>query len=146
MESEMSELTPEAVKAALDEATPGPWRWEISFASKRVELSGDGGDLTVMDFVRWGMSGAAARFWRWGGKPRTGQPQRADEVAIPEPGREHHASWHRIIDDPNARLIAMAPDLATAYLALTAERDALAKKLAQAEALLAAIRKGGGEP
>jgi hypothetical protein len=103
----------------LVEAVPAaPWRWELNRRAKGVELTGDNGDLTVMDFVRWGMSGAAARFWRWSGKPRTGDPKRADELAIPIQGREHHADWCAEIDDPAARLIAAAPTLAREVIAL----------------------------
>jgi hypothetical protein len=103
----------------LVEAVPAaPWRWELNLRAKRVELTGDNGDLTVMDFVRWGMSGAAARFWRWSGKPRTGDPKRADELATTVPGREHHADWCAELDDSAARLIAAAPDLAREVIAL----------------------------
>ena len=94
-------------------ATPGPWRWEVSLSSKRVELcggppnSGFGAyDHSVMSFARWGLNGAAPVFWSWEG--HFGTPKRADEVAVPVEGREHHASWFRQPDDPNAAYIAAA--------------------------------------
>jgi hypothetical protein len=52
--------------------------------SKQVQLCGGVPrfDLTVMDFVRWGI-----------------------------PGRDHHADWFQTIDHPDAHLIAAAPTM-----------------------------------
>ena len=94
-------------------ATPGPWRWEVSLTSRHVALcggppkSGFGAfDHDVMSFKRWGLNNAAPVFWGWEG--HFGTPKRADEVAVPVEGREHHAHWFRTIDDPNAAFIAAA--------------------------------------
>lgn len=80
--------------------------------SNTVELSrGKYGDI-VLDFKRWGMGGATPRF-RVDGLMRT-----AVEVSAPQPGREHHAEWWRIINHPDASLIAAAPDLLDALKAV----------------------------
>lgn len=44
--------------------TPGPWRWDYRPNDKGLRLLGGRTryDLTIMDFVRCGMSGAIARF------------------------------------------------------------------------------------
>ena len=86
--------------------TKGPWFWDLNRKSKQIRLSSvTGGCLTVMDFVRWGMSGASVRF-RVGGimKP-------ADSFGKVIPNREHHADWCQAIDHPDAHLIAASPDL-----------------------------------
>jgi len=33
------------------------------------------------------------------------------EWIAPEPGREHHKSWHQLVTHPDARLMAAAPEL-----------------------------------
>lgn len=101
--------------------TPGPWRWEVNRAHKSVKLCGGPPkrgfgryDLTVMDFRRFGMAGAAPEFWFWDFDKFVGKPMRADELAIAVEGREHHANWFAGIDHPDAHLIAAAPDLLAA--------------------------------
>ena len=98
--------------------TPGPWRWEVNRACKRVQLCGGPPkrgfgryDLTVMDFRRWGMNSAAPVFWYWDYDKWVGAPQRADDLAVAAEGREHHADWFALIDHPDARLIAAATEL-----------------------------------
>lgn len=114
--------------------TPGPWRWEVNITSKRVQLcggppkSGFGKyDLTVMSFARWGLQSAAPVFWDWEYDKCVGEPHRADTIAEPVEGREHHKDWFRSIPHPDAALIAAAPDLAAEVARLTAERNALAE-------------------
>jgi hypothetical protein len=96
--------------------TPGPWRWEVNLKGNRVQLCGGARpfDLNVMDFVRWGMGGAAPRFIRE--EPMV--MDRCDTMAVVVHGREHHESWFRTIDHPDARLIAAAPELLDALIAL----------------------------
>lgn len=103
--------------------TPGPWRWELNKHSKVIELCGGRPqfDKTVMDFERWGMGGAAPRF-----QDPTDQHlllTRAEHFAVVVPGREHHRSWFQGIDQPDANLIAAAPEL---YEALHGTLDWLA--------------------
>lgn len=86
--------------------TPGPWRWSINRRGKSVELSGATG--FVMDFARWGMSGATPRF------NCDGNMARAECFAETIPGRAHHADWCQSLAHPDARLIAAAPALADA--------------------------------
>ena len=90
--------------------TKGPWTWNVNSTHKVCELRGGNGDLSVMTFTRWGMSGAAPVFWFWRGN-LSDEPMRADKIATTLKGREHHKSWRQDIDHPDARLIAAAPDL-----------------------------------
>lgn len=101
--------------------TPGPWRWEVNLTHKSVKLCGGPSekgfgkyDLTVLDFSRWGLNSAAPVFWDWNLDWFVGETNRADKLAKPVPGREHHAGWFADIDHPDARLIAAAPDLLSA--------------------------------
>lgn len=92
--------------------TPGRWRWELNVKSKQIQLCGGKRpfDLTVMDFVRWGMSGA---------KPRVLDPRHPDHMLLEGveqfakvvEGREHHADWFQNVDTPDLNLIAAAPSL-----------------------------------
>jgi hypothetical protein len=53
----------EPIKARLQAATPGPWRWSMNTRSRDVRLDAEhSGRLIVMDFVRWGMQSAQPRF------------------------------------------------------------------------------------
>lgn len=95
--------------------TPGPWRWEINRDHKSVHLVGGRClyDLTIMDFSRWGMSGAV---------PVLRDPaedgmnvmhrlcDRQDWIAA-FPDREHHKKWCADVVHPDMRLMAAAPDL-----------------------------------
>jgi hypothetical protein len=96
------------------EFTPGPWRWEVNAKSRHVNLCGGKNpfDLIVVDFVRWGMNGAAPRFRTGGDNLNVMKP--VTDFAIPVAGREHHAKWFQDISHPDARLIAAAPDLLAA--------------------------------
>ena len=92
-----------------DPPKPRLWRWVINLRGHGVELESRGG-LTVMDFVRFGMSNAAPRFRC----ATTGNMEHAKLLARVVPGREHHAAWHQTIEHPDARLIASAPQLLAA--------------------------------
>lgn len=98
--------------------TPGPWRWEFNAEHKSVHLCGGRPmfDLTVMDFYRWGMGGAVPRFRDTAEDGMNLMDRLCDKVEwiAPEPGREHHKSWHQLVTHPDARLMAAAPDLLAA--------------------------------
>lgn len=103
--------------------TPGPWRWEINLKSKKIQLCGGvpRHDLTVMDFARWGIQGAAPRLRE--DVDRMNIMHRCDRWAKVVPGREHHADWFQTVDHPDMRLIAAAPDLLAACEALLAASE-----------------------
>lgn len=90
---------------------PGPWRWELSEEGRRIKLCGGKRpyDLTVMDFIRWGMSGAAPRLRN--DAANLNILQRIDRWSQIVPGREHHAHWFKTINHPDAHLMAAAPEL-----------------------------------
>jgi len=98
-----------------DKHTPGPWRWEFNAEHRSLHLVGGKPrhDLTIMDFARWGMSGATIRLRdpaHDGMQLLYRVHERPDWIA-PEKGREHHKSWHQLLTHPDARLIEAAPDL-----------------------------------
>lgn len=91
----------------MSEHEPGPWRWELAPKTKMVMLVGGARrfDVSVMDFCRWGMGSATPRFR----DPNDlGLLTAAETFSIPCPGREHH-KWFRLIDHPDANLMADAP-------------------------------------
>lgn len=100
----------------MSEHTPGPWRWEVNPKHKQVELCGGKPrfDTTVMEFVRWGMNSAQPRFNASILDTPHCVMKNAIEFALAAPGREHHTDWFRLIDHPDANLIAAAPDLLAA--------------------------------
>jgi len=109
---------PRADLKGSERFTPGPWRWEVNITTKTVTLCGGPPklgfgryDLSVLEFKRWGTHSAAPVFWKWEFPRCVGTPLRADEVAEAVPGREHHERWFRIINHPDAHLMAAAPDL-----------------------------------
>lgn len=98
--------------------TPGPWRWEINEKHKVINLCGGKPkyDMTVMDFVRYGMSGAAPRFIDGS---ELNLLTRAERFSYVIEGREHHKDWFQGINHPDAHLIAAAPDMYAALLSLS---------------------------
>jgi len=97
-----------AIRAAeerADAATPGPWYWWMHFGSKIVQLVG-AHTRYVMGFERWGMQGAAPTLRTEAGD--NGYMARCDRWAEVEPGREHHAEWHRRLVHPDTTFIAHA--------------------------------------
>ena len=91
--------------------TPGPWRFEVNEKAKTVNLCGGRvrHDLTVIDFVRWGMSQCQPRFRD--DVDDLNIMKKATEFTVPIEGREHHATWCKAINHPDALLIESAPDL-----------------------------------
>lgn len=94
--------------------TPGPWRWELNVKTRYVHLCGGRPmfDKEVMSFRRWGMNSATPEFR----VPIPGQDEcahmvPAHQLGVPVKGREHHKHWFQDISDPDAKLIASAPDL-----------------------------------
>lgn len=56
-------MTHDELRALALAATPGPWAWTINKRSRDVRLYAQhSGQLTVMDFVRYGMQSAQPRF------------------------------------------------------------------------------------
>ncbi len=91
----------------MSEHEPGPWRWELAPKTKTVMLVGGRRrfDVSVMDLCRWGMHGVTPRFRD---PDDLGLLTAAETFAIPCPGREHH-DWFRLLDHPDANLMADAP-------------------------------------
>ena len=93
------------IRERVKKATKGPWRWDVNLNGKYVELeSSNGWGDIVLNFVRWGMGGAGIRFNVGGIMVRCDDERLAKVI----PGREHHASWARVIDHPDASFIAHA--------------------------------------
>lgn len=121
------------LRAAIAEATPGPWRWEINLTSRSAHLVGGRPtfDKTVMDFERWGFGGAAPRFNEavaGGGYNIMTRPHERPNWITPFPGREHHANWCSNVTRPDAAHIALANPAN-----LTALLDALDALMVDAE-------------
>lgn len=90
----------EEIQRVHASATPGPWHWGSDLKHKSIMLLAYRGmGNLIMDFVRWGMSGAQPRF-RDGGIMK-----KSSEMTKVIPGREHHASWAQQLDHPDALLI-----------------------------------------
>lgn len=132
--------------------TEGPWRWEFNAEHRSVHLVGGRPrhDLTVMDFTRWGMSGAGIRLRELSERGMDllhKLHERPDWIA-PFPGREHHMHWHAAVIHPDMRLIEAAPDLLDALETLIGMDVAYQRgprvEMAVADAR-AAIAKAKGE-
>ncbi|MBZ4371447.1 hypothetical protein [Corallococcus sp. AS-1-6] len=85
-----------AIRARHAAASRGPWRWFGYLRTREVSL--EGGRDTVMDFTRWGMSGAQPR---WSVK---GILEKLADLVVPDttPGRGRVTD----INHPDARFIA----------------------------------------
>lgn len=111
----------------MSEYTRGPWRWEYNGLHKVVQLVGGRPlfDKTVMDFRRFGMDKAQPRFMGDddGFRILHKLSDRKDWIK-PFPGRAHHADWCASVDNPDANLIAAAPCLLEALMAILPDAEA----------------------
>lgn len=92
--------------------TPGPWLWYGNMHRKDLILTtSHSGMLTILDALRGGRDGSMVRF-------------RDDEECRMYPGEalalqpDHNETYHAV-DNPDARLIASAPDLLVMCMKLT---------------------------
>lgn len=112
--------------------TDGPWRWEFNAAHRNVHLVGGRPrfDLSIMDFVRWGMGGAGVqlRDLSAGGMNLMHKLHERPDWIAPFPGRDHHKDWCADVIHPDMRMIAAANP--NTIRQLIEERDALRKALA----------------
>lgn len=119
-----------ALRQLCEAATKGPWTWNLNKKHRSVILEGvTGMHESVLDFRRWGMSGATPRFRNIAIKYEPMEP--AEKFAVPVEGREHHADWFQTINHPDAAFIATAR---TALPAALAEIESLRAELAAARA------------
>lgn len=110
-----------ALVTAARAATPGPWRWNLHFGSKVLELIGHR-SVYVMGFRRWGMHSAAPTFRSADTADGFhGIMKRADEYMVVDPARRHHADWHRLLVHPDAAYISAANPAAVLALAARCE-------------------------
>ena len=94
--------------------TPGPWQWFERMPGRPYLATPDRGQLYVLGFERKGMQGAGPVFSRWPGIECGAERER--KGGIMEPGLLlRDGSMH-----PDARLIAAAPQLLEALVALHA--------------------------
>jgi hypothetical protein len=128
-------MTDDEIKAArelVDAATPGEWQWFGNTKMCDVYLATKlGGRRSVMDFARWGMSGAQPRFQVTidGNEAGGGVMRSVRELAegdanakgrLPLLGPLFEVDYRRQfvgIGHPDARLIAAAPTLIRKLLA-----------------------------
>jgi len=103
------------IRQRCNQATPGPWMWDISTANKRCLLeTAHSGRYFVMGFERWGTQGACPKFQKF--RKYEGPVDeresmgmvRADKLAKSYPGKEHHEGFDDYIDHPDALFIAHA--------------------------------------
>ncbi len=150
----LSDDTLARLPGLLSEATPGPWEWGGYPSDLRLQTS-YGGKRFVMTFARKGMNGAQPRFQIKGrgmvGASDLLQFQVGDPSVVGEKAAEADPTVYRRdvrgVAHADARLIALAPDLARDLLAARAEVERLRGQLAdalEAERLEAGEREARG--
>lgn len=91
------------IEERWSKATKGPWHWTLSEIGKQVTLF-NSRSMTVMDFARWGVR-AIPRF-----RNDKDLMVKADSISEVVVGREHHASWYKSLNHPDAKAIEHAPE------------------------------------
>lgn len=110
----------------MSKHTPGPWDWRIG-SHGRIDLAAPhGGGTTVMDFVRHGMQRAQPRF----GITLDNEPRGYRGGVLVELTELVAKDRDGLLRHPDALLIAAAPDLLAACVALVAARDGLVSGMA----------------
>ncbi|CAM3640204.1 hypothetical protein G4177_06020 [Corallococcus sp. ZKHCc1 1396] len=110
----------EAIRARHAAASRGPWRWFGYLSNRGVGLEGPG--ITVMEFTRWGMSGAQPLF------SVKGILHKLAELVVPDTavGRGRVTD----INHPDARFIAASwQDVQDLLGMVDAQRDLLSELL-----------------
>lgn len=113
------------LRKLAETATPGPRQWKVNRKYREVILMGGVPkyDLTILSFARWGMSGATVCFLQNPTPYFNNLITKAQDMAVPHTGREHHSEWYANIDNPDAQFIARTDP--STILALLEERDRL---------------------
>lgn len=124
------------IRKRSNAATPGPWQWDMRHKSGITQLvTAHSGRYYVMGVERWGMQNACPTFQvyeKYSGPVRERHSKgmvRADQLATPIPGKEHHFGFEDHINHPDAVFIEHSKDdvewLLTTIDSLTKDRDAL---------------------
>jgi hypothetical protein len=120
--------------------TDGPWRWELNEEHRSLHLVGGRPqfDLTILEPTRWGMGNATfmIRDTAHDGMNIMHKLHERRDWIAPFPKREHHKRWLANVVHPDMRLIAAAPDMLAALVAVVNSDDA-AGSLALVEAAIA---------
>jgi hypothetical protein len=118
-----------SLRELVNAATPGPWGWFGHRGGDMYLATPKGGRRFVMTFKRKGMRGAEPSFQVY--TDRSGEPWEWDGLMTPATDLAVQEVEYRDdiigIDHPDARLIALAPELA---VLLADAMDALRKFLA----------------
>lgn len=136
-----SMMTPTEMSAKLQrlreldaKRTPGKWRWQANPNGRSVGVYGGRHpyDLTVMDFVRWGMDSAMPRF-RDMREAGLNLMTKVTAFFVNAPQRDHHADWFQFVNHPDAEFMCAGDDMMRLIEALWAEREAQEKRIAELE-------------
>lgn len=111
------------IRERADRARGQSWHWAVNHTSRTIHLESHGNSSRfaleyVMDFTRWGMTGARPRF------QVDGLMCNAETLSKVVEGRGHHAEWYQTIEHPDAEFIAHARADIPFLLDQLAERDA----------------------
>ena len=105
------------IEQKLKATTPGPWYWRgVKKLHDVALLSTKNGHQTVMDFVRWGMSGAGPRF------KMDGVLERIETLASPRQAHRPDGEFYHI-NHPDAEFIASSPEMVAKLIAAVREME-----------------------